>query len=123
MNYKELLTMSKIEYKGLIINKNFDNRQVHYYQVTINNAIFDYFMGIGNAANSCTLSEVLHCLFLDAQLAEDDFEDFCANLGYNEDSIKALDIYKDVQRNTKKLKRALGDSYRKIEMQIEKLGL
>ena len=42
MNYKELFNMSKIEYKGVIIKKDWDDRQVHYYQVTINNEIFDY---------------------------------------------------------------------------------
>ena len=80
-------------------------------------------MGISHAANSCDLPEVLNCLFLDAQIAEDEFEDFCANLGYNEDSITALNTYKDLQSNTKKLKRALGNSYKTIERQIEKLGL
>lgn len=36
-----------------------------------------------------SLVDVLHCIFSDAQSGENDFPDFCAELGYDEDSRKA----------------------------------
>ena len=38
--------------------------------------------------------DVLHSLFLDATAADYNFDDWCATYGYNNDSIKALNIYK-----------------------------
>ena len=50
---------------------------------------------------------VLNCLILDYSLSINDFDDFCANLGYNEDSIKALEIYNHCRKNNKKLKKII----------------
>jgi len=41
-----------------------------------------------------SLVDVLHCLFSDAQAGEDEFPDFCANCGYDEDSRKAEAIWR-----------------------------
>lgn len=38
--------------------------------------------------------DVLHSLFLDATAADYNFDDWCASYGYDNDSIKALNIYK-----------------------------
>ena len=55
------------------------------------------------------IDDVLNCLVLDYLVSRDDFEDFCANLGYNEDSIKASEIYKNCRKNAKKLKNIIED--------------
>ena len=38
--------------------------------------------------------DVLHSLFMDATAADYNFDDWCANYGYSNDSIKALNLYK-----------------------------
>ena len=44
----------------------------------------------------------LYCFISDAVAAEESFEDFCANFGYDNDSIKALKTYKACETaNTK----------------------
>lgn len=50
------------------------------------------------------IDDVLYSLVLDSQLSSEDFEDFCANLGYDEDSRKAEEIYRDCRKNAKKVK-------------------
>lgn len=52
-----------------------------------------------------TAASVLHSTSLDAQCASDTFEDFCSNLGYDEDSRKALEIYLACQEGGKKLRK------------------
>ena len=56
-------------------------------------------------------AEVLECLLSDASGADEDFENWAADLGYDPDSRKAERIYKTVQRQTLKLSRLLGDDY------------
>ena len=41
-----------------------------------------------------TIASVLHSLFLDASAADYNFADWCDEYGYSDDSIKALNIYK-----------------------------
>ena len=50
------------------------------------------------------IDDVLYSLILDIQAGAESFDDFCDNLGYNNDSIKANDIYKACQKNAKKVK-------------------
>ena len=55
------------------------------------------------------IDDVLNCLVLDYSVSREDFDDFCANLGYNEDSIKASEIYNNCRKNAKKLKNIILD--------------
>ena len=55
------------------------------------------------------IDDVLNCLVLDYSVSRDDFDDFCANLGYNDDSIKALEIYNNCIKSAKKLKNIIDD--------------
>lgn len=48
----------------------------------------EYSMGAA-LTTSPTLSDVLNCLMLDAELGTQSFEDFCADLGYDTDSRSA----------------------------------
>ena len=41
-----------------------------------------------------TAADVLHSLTMDASAADENFHDWCANFGYSDDSIKALNTYK-----------------------------
>ena len=53
------------------------------------------------------IDDVLNCLVLDYLVSKDDFDDFCANLGYDNDSIKSLNIYNYCRKNAKKLKKII----------------
>jgi hypothetical protein len=45
-----------------------------------------------------TLPDVMYCLLSDGRCAEGTFEDFCSELGYNNDSISALNTYLACQK-------------------------
>ena len=51
-----------------------------------------------------TQASVLYCILMGSDADEYSFSDWCDNLGYDEDSRKALDIYLACQENSKKLK-------------------
>lgn len=50
------------------------------------------------------IDDVLYSLILDAQSGSELFEDFCSNLGYDEDSRTAKNIYDQCQNNAKKVR-------------------
>ena len=52
------------------------------------------------------LDDVLHALVMDASACEQSFEDWCSELGYSDDSIKALETYRECQKNADKLCKA-----------------
>lgn len=54
------------------------------------------------------VEDVLACLFCDASSANETFEDWCSNYGYDTDSIKALDTYLQCQKSRKDLIKMLG---------------
>ena len=61
-----------------------------------------------------TLDSVLDCLKSDYLCARDGFEEFCLNCGYSNDSIKSLKTYKNIKRQSKKLKNFLGDGFNQL---------
>ena len=61
-----------------------------------------------------TAADVLECLASDASSAEQPFEQWCGDYGENTDSRKAEATYKAVVRQTKGLRRLLGDDFEKI---------
>lgn len=54
------------------------------------------------------VADVLYCLFSDAEACDIPFDEWCRNLGYNNDSLKALNTYIECQRNGTRLYRLLG---------------
>lgn len=64
----------------------------------------DYFTGLGHRSKpdswrpakpkKPTIADVLYSLFMDASAADNKFHDWCAEYGYSDDSIKALNTYK-----------------------------
>lgn len=51
-------------------------------------------------------SDIAECLLSDINLGSQSFDDFCFNLGYSNDSLKALDTYRACMEMTKKFKRS-----------------
>jgi hypothetical protein len=70
-----------------------------------------------------TAADVLNCLCLDAMSYTNtqEYENWCANLGYSTDSRKAYRIYEQVRRQTKKLEKFLGDLYQAYLWETESL--
>jgi hypothetical protein len=55
------------------------------------------------------IDDILYSLVLDSQASLETFDDFCDNFGYDNDSIKANEIYKACQKNAKKVKTFIKD--------------
>jgi hypothetical protein len=60
-------------------------------------------------------ADVLSCIVSDASAAEQGFEDFCADFGYDSDSRQAERIYKACERLAPKVKRLLGDDFEEFQ--------
>jgi len=107
----------------------------HYlWSAVINGKVFEYRTGLGcikpkskfivtDIPKVPTIDEVLHALFLDASVGEMSFDDFCSDLGYSNDSIKALDTYRACSKNAKLLREALGKDYQTEMERIQALEL
>lgn len=56
-------------------------------------------------------SDIMECLLSDASLGDNTFDDFCAELGYDTDSRKALESYLECQSMNAKLRRLLKQDF------------
>lgn len=75
---------------------------------------FDYYTGLGHRTKNkikdfCRpvkprAADVLQCLISDSGAANQGFSDWCSDLGYDDDSIKALNIYKACEQTHAKLR-------------------
>jgi hypothetical protein len=65
--------------------------------------------GYGHNGATPTVDSVLDCLGSDASAADESFEDFCSNFGYDTDSRKAEKTYNACKRSGDKLRRFLGE--------------
>lgn len=69
-----------------------------------------FYMGIAHTAEP-TVRDVMECLASDATSGELSFEEFCRDLGYDEDSRRAERVWKSVVSQTKKLRKFLGEDF------------
>lgn len=111
----------KIEYVAEVPSK-WDTdtpRTVDQWRVTLSSKAgfhsFDYFTGLGlrhkpdswgkRKPRKPKVADVLHSLILDASAADENFHDWCANYGYSDDSIKAMNIYKSCLETAQALRK------------------
>ena len=79
-------------------------------------------MGYGHKGEAPEAGDVLDCLASDACGAEDSFEEWASNLGYDSDSREAEKTFKAVQHATKRLKNFLGEyRFEQLLYHVEKL--
>ncbi len=81
-------------------------------------------MGSGHRGKRPELANVLDCLASDASGYENvlAFEDWCAEYGYETDSIRALKTFRAVKRQSERLQKLLGDSaYQTLLYDCERL--
>ena len=87
-----------------------DSWECFHWQLRAKDQTIDYYTGLGHVIKAKhkmvedrpkkpKLRDILYSLASDASCGERSFQDFCAELGYSEDSIKALDTYLKCQRN------------------------
>ena len=67
--------------------------------------------GTGETVGDPTAEDVLECLVVDASSADQPFEEWASDYGYDTDSRKAEFTYKQVQAQTAKLRKFLGDDF------------
>jgi hypothetical protein len=98
----------KIDYVGEVPCKWDEStpRNVDQWRVTLSSKAglhsFDYFTGLGlrtlekayRKPKKPKVADVLHCLIMDSSAADENFHDWCANYGYSDDSIKAMNTYR-----------------------------
>ena len=80
--------------------------------------VTNYFMGSGlvdswGRPQKPTIKDVLYSMIAD-DVNDIDFEEFCKEYGYDNDSIKALEIYKACQKQTKAYYNMFDDEERGI---------
>lgn len=81
-------------------------------------------LGVVNAyAKAPSQDEVLHALLSDAECGNYSFDEFCDNLGYSNDSLKALDVYRACGEIAKKLRGCLKGDYQATKERIQALEL
>jgi hypothetical protein len=110
-------------------NPNMPNRDMRHYKVTIkrkfklNGNHLDtrygfkqmtlyYSQGYGIQGEP-TLESVLNCLISDSTCGET-FQEFCDNLGYDNDSRKAEKTFNTILKQTSKLKKLLGNNFNNL---------
>lgn len=69
------------------------------------------------------LTDVLYSLFSDASGHDASFDDWCADLGFSNDSLNAKRCYDACIENYHKLKKALGNSYNDVKSEIDAMEL
>ena len=93
---------------------NEDSFDANWYRVTLKRGrrTLTVPFGMGYGLTSDPDAEgVLECLLSDASSADEDFDSWAADYGYDTDSRKAERTYKQVQAQTAKLRRFLGDAF------------
>lgn len=82
-----------------------------------------FYMGKGHNGARPTKEEVLNALFLDAESTDSDFNDWCNELGYDNDSIRALETYNNCVKIADDLKHLLGSAYDTVREEIYELQI
>ena len=83
--------------------------------------VFEYTDSVANTneGKEPEIKDVLYCLVMDYTSASETFEDFCDEFGYDNDSIKSLNIFKACQKNSEKMKRIFGPVLNALHKEYE----
>lgn len=117
MTYQEFITANNIRLtvKRTDSNPVMPDFRGDHYRVTLHHSkrqmSLVFSKGYGHNSTPPSAAEVLCCLASDAIIVDNcrDFEDFCSELGYDNDSRRAEKTYKAAMRQTEKLKQFLGE--------------
>ena len=99
MNHSKVTIKRKFKLNGNHLDTRFGFKQMTLY----------YSQGYGIQGEP-TLESVLNCLISDSTCGET-FQEFCDNLGYDNDSRKAEKTFNTILKQTNKLKKLLGNNF------------
>jgi hypothetical protein len=75
---------------------------------------FEFYTGLGHRKNNRPVkpkvADFMHSILLDSEALDMSFTVWCASFGYSDDSLQALDTYRDCCKNAKKLKKHFSSS-------------
>ena len=89
-----------------------DDWQANHYKITLKRGyqvLTTYFSKGIALDHGVTVEELLDCMANDCSFSGENFNDWCDEYGYSNDSIKALEIYKTIKRQTRQLTQFLGE--------------
>ena len=100
-------------YAGVVTKPDWDidgkGQRVDAWRVNVGGFETDYFSGLGlrkdGAPVTPSAAEVLYGLLLNAEAGDMSFYEWCGEFGYSDDSIKALNIYKQCEETARALKK------------------
>ena len=83
--------------------------------------VFEYTDSVANTneGKEPEIKDVLYCLVMDYTSASETFQDFCDEFGYDNDSIKSLNVFKACQKNSEKMKRIFGPVLNALHKEYE----
>ncbi len=117
--YKVYQIAAELKEVGVTFPNTDDNLLHNQFTITVlntktNSQVAFYFYGSmsDHTAGKTTLDNddllnAFECFIFDAMAAESTFEDFCADLGYDEDSRKAYKIYEECKESNKKARQLI----------------
>jgi len=70
---------------------------------------FPFYMGMGLNGREPGLDDVLHCLLSDWDAGEQSFEEFCSDMGYDEDSRRAEKVWQTCRKAAERTARLFRD--------------
>jgi hypothetical protein len=107
-------------------DSNYNNHKVTIYNKDNKKSCsFEYWASVANPKlrSKYDILNAFYCFVSDCVAGIDGFDDFCSEFRYNNDSIKAHNIYKACQKSLKKLKRIYdGDLYELLNKLSEIAG-
>lgn len=90
------------QYVGFNVEKKMPN--MYEWRVSIGDFTTSYYMGVAHGKRQPTITKVMYSLLNEASMGEYSFEDFCSELGYNEDSRKAHATWQACQEIAERFK-------------------
>ena len=83
--------------------------------------VFEYTDSVVNTTEGREpeIKDVLYCLVMEYTSGSETFQDFCDEFGYDNDSIKSLNIFKACQKNSEKMKRIFGPVLNALHKEYE----
>lgn len=103
-----------VKYVGETVKKDWGGggkvQTVDHFRFKLGDYESDFYMGLGNRAParkpiSPRAADVLYCILSDAEAIDCSFSDWCDMFGYDSDSIKALETYRECEKTGRELRR------------------
>lgn len=108
-----------VKYVGETVKKdwggNGKGQTVDHFRFKLGDYESDFYMGLGNRVAqkftatrkpiSPRAADVLYCILSDAEAVDYSFSDWCDMFGYDSDSIKSLETYRECEKTGRELRR------------------